>query len=63
MVVASLSGAQFHINPDGVWLEVESPVGMRAAVNLAELGEGSEVAEIFREWCHWHVARMDAAQD
>ena len=62
MVVGSMPLAQFHVQADGVWLEVESPDGKRAAVNLREIGAASEVGEAFRAWCDWHVSRIVAPE-
>jgi hypothetical protein len=62
MATGSMPLAQFHVQPDGVWLEIESPSGKRAAVNLREIGLASEVGEAFREWCDWHVGRIVAAE-
>ena len=55
MTKGFIPSAQFHVQPDGVWLEVETPTGKRAAINLREVGATSEVGETFREWCDWHV--------
>jgi hypothetical protein len=62
MAVGSMTLAQFHVQPDGVWIEVETPSGKRAAFNLREVGAASEVGEAFREWCDWHVSRVVAAE-
>lgn len=61
MVVGSMPLAQFHVQADGIWLEVEAPSGRRAAINLREVGAASEVGEAFREWCDWHISRVIAA--
>ena len=63
MTVGSMSSAQFHVQADGVWLEVEAPSGRRAAFNLREVGDASEVGETFREWCDWQVSRLVPADD
>jgi hypothetical protein len=55
-----MPSAQFHVQPDGVWLEVESPSGKRAAVNLRDIGLAVEAGQAFREWCDWHVERAVA---
>jgi hypothetical protein len=62
MAVDSMISAQFHVQPDGVWIEVETPSGKRAAFNLREVGAASEVGEAFREWCDWHISRVVAAE-
>ncbi len=62
MAAGSMTSAQFHVQPDGVWIEVEAPSGRRAAFNLREVGAASEVGEAFREWCDWHVSRVVAAE-
>lgn len=62
MAVGSMPLARFHVQADGVWLEVEAPSGKRAAINLREVGVASEVGEAFREWCDWHISRMIAAE-
>jgi hypothetical protein len=59
MIAGSMPRARFLVQADGVWIEVESPTdGRRAAFNLAAVGEGSEVGEVFKEWCVWHVAQL-----
>ncbi len=63
MMVGSMPLARFHVQADGVWLEIESPSGKRAAINLREVGAASEVGEAFREWCDWHVSRVIAAEN
>lgn len=63
MVVGSMPLAQFHVQADGVWLEIETPAGKRAAINLREVGMASEVGEAFRDWCDWHVSRIVAAEN
>jgi hypothetical protein len=55
MTKGFMAYAQFHVQPDGVWLEVETPTGKHAAINLREVGTASEVGEAFREWCDWHI--------
>lgn len=62
MVAGSMTSAQFHVQADGVWIEVETPTGRRAAFNLREVGAASEVGEAFREWCDWHISRVVAAE-
>ena len=62
-VVNSMSAVQFHVQADGVWIEIEAPSGKRAAFNLREVGAASEVGEAFREWCDWHVSRVIAADN
>lgn len=61
-MVGSMPLARFHVQPDGVWLEIESPTGKCAAINLREVGTASEVGETFREWCDWHVSRVIAPE-
>jgi hypothetical protein len=61
MMVGSTPSAKLHVQPDGVWIEVEAPSGKRAAFNLREVGAASEVGEAFREWCDWHISRAVAA--
>jgi hypothetical protein len=55
MTTGFLPSAQFHVQPDGVWLEIETPSGRRAAINLREVSAASEVGEAFQEWCDWHI--------
>jgi hypothetical protein len=62
MVVGSMPLAQFYVQADGVWLEIESPTGKRAAINLREVGAASEVGEAFRDWCDWHVSWIVASE-
>jgi len=62
MTKGYMLSAQFHVQPDGVWLEVETPSGKRAAINLCEVGATSEVGETFREWCAWHMGPVVASE-
>jgi hypothetical protein len=62
MTKGYLPAAQFHVQPDGVWLEVETPTGRRAAINLCEVGAASEVGETFREWCAWHMGPVVSSE-
>jgi len=58
MTTGSMPHARFHVQPDGVWLEIETPDGKRAAINLREVGPASEVGQAFREWCDWHIGAV-----
>lgn len=64
MLVSSMPLAGFSVGPDGVWLQVESPLtGRRVALNLTELVQPtSEVGEVFREWSDFYVERLAGAE-